>query len=244
MTRFAAPAAADAAPTRLSHNGPTGTNVQEAGVDEPDIAKLLDGYVVTTRKHSLVVTDVSGDEPVVVGEVDLPKEYWSYELMVVGDRVVVTGAGGGGYWGGRVMIDAVVPYGWGGTARSSITTIDAADPSDPTVVDQRYVDGTISTSRGARRNRADCHHREPGVEPEFVYPGEGMSRKEALERNREIVTGSTAQDWLPTSSPVPKRQRWRGRRAGRLLRCQPPQGRLRARHHHRADGGPCGPDRR
>ena len=37
-----------AAPTRTVANGPTGTNTQEAGVDEPDLAKT-DGRLVVRR---------------------------------------------------------------------------------------------------------------------------------------------------------------------------------------------------
>ena len=61
----------------------SGTNVQEQGVDEPDIAKLMGELVISIHDHQLVVTDVSGSEPEVIGTLDLP-ERWNYELLIVG----------------------------------------------------------------------------------------------------------------------------------------------------------------
>ena len=54
-------------------NGATGTNTQEAGVDEPDVAKT-DGRLVVRLQDGrrLVVTDVTGAEPRQVSEWRVP----------------------------------------------------------------------------------------------------------------------------------------------------------------------------
>ncbi|MGH3425888.1 MAG: beta-propeller domain-containing protein, partial [Nocardioidaceae bacterium] len=44
-------------------NGGTGTNVQEQGVDEPDLAKTNGTIAVVVHDGRLVVSDVTGDEP-------------------------------------------------------------------------------------------------------------------------------------------------------------------------------------
>ena len=44
-------------------NGATGTNTQEGGVDEPDVAKTDGRTVYRLQGRQLVVTDVSGPEP-------------------------------------------------------------------------------------------------------------------------------------------------------------------------------------
>ena len=45
-------------------NGATGTNTQEADVDEPDVAKTDGRLVVRVRDgRRLVITDVTGTEP-------------------------------------------------------------------------------------------------------------------------------------------------------------------------------------
>ncbi len=53
-------------------NGGTGTNLQEAGVDEPDTMKTRDGLLVTTVGDEVVTIDVSGDEPRRLGAVTVP----------------------------------------------------------------------------------------------------------------------------------------------------------------------------
>ncbi len=99
-------------------DGATGTNLQEAGVDEPDTMKTRDGLLITTVGDRLVVVDVSGEKPRRLGEVEVPglgEGYWggiassgagvavpeesvpgpspeqagTAELLLAGDRVVV-----------------------------------------------------------------------------------------------------------------------------------------------------------
>lgn len=67
-------------------NGGTGTNLQEAGVDEPDTMKTRDGLLVTTVGDEVVVVDVSGDRPRRLGAVAIPG--------------LGAGLGGGIAWGG------------------------------------------------------------------------------------------------------------------------------------------------
>ena len=45
----------------------TGTNVQEAGVDEPDVVKTDGELLVRVQDGDLVTYDVSGDEPRAAG---------------------------------------------------------------------------------------------------------------------------------------------------------------------------------
>lgn len=70
----------------------TGTNLQEAGVDEPDIAKLADGRIVVITDNSLKVLS-SGRTPKVLGSLDLTADFASVtELLLVGDRALIIGA--------------------------------------------------------------------------------------------------------------------------------------------------------
>jgi hypothetical protein len=46
-------AARDSAATGAVGSGPTGTNLQEQGVDEPDLAKLRDGRLVVLSGNRL-----------------------------------------------------------------------------------------------------------------------------------------------------------------------------------------------
>ena len=79
--------------------GATGTNVQEAGVDEPDRAKLRDGRLVVLAKNAIKVLSAE-DEPRLLGSLGLggPRVYrgiaydgmtYGGELLLVGDRALV-----------------------------------------------------------------------------------------------------------------------------------------------------------
>jgi uncharacterized secreted protein with C-terminal beta-propeller domain len=65
----------------------SGTNVQEAGVDEPDIVKTDGRLIVTASGGRLHVVDLAAG-PSVAGTVDLPGG-WGHELLLVGDRALV-----------------------------------------------------------------------------------------------------------------------------------------------------------
>src|SRR5687768_12363344 len=54
--------------------GGTGTNVQEAGIDEPDIAKLSGTTLFRAQGDRLRSYDVSGEEAVLLDELELPIE--------------------------------------------------------------------------------------------------------------------------------------------------------------------------
>ena len=70
-------------------SGPTGTNLQEQGVDEPDIAKLSDGrLVVLTGNRLQVVT--AAERPEVLGSLRVgDPASWGGELLLAGDRALV-----------------------------------------------------------------------------------------------------------------------------------------------------------
>ena len=88
--------------TKAVGSSDTGTNVQEGGVDEPDIAKTDGRLVVRTVDDHLVTYDVSGDRARRLARIELPGPRWmDRELLLVGDRVLVVGteAGRWGHWG-------------------------------------------------------------------------------------------------------------------------------------------------
>ena len=81
-------ARADAAEAQSSSD--TGTNVQEVGVDEPDLAKTDGEILVRVRGGELEVLDVTGAEPRELSELELPAAMADAELLLAGDRVLLT----------------------------------------------------------------------------------------------------------------------------------------------------------
>ena len=119
--------------TGASSSG-TGTNVQEAGVDEPDVVKSDGSILVRIDDHVLTTYDVSGAEPRRLGSVDVPREIADPELLLAGSRVVVLGE----------ESDHEFDHEFYPMDQTSAVThqldIDISDPSSPTVTDQRSYD--------------------------------------------------------------------------------------------------------
>ena len=174
--------AAAPAPSAASASG-TGTNVQESGVDEPDIVKT-DGRLLVrvTEAGTLAVYDVTTAEPVQVGSMPLIG-FESPELLLAGDRVVVVGRDTG---------VAVSQVGQG----TRVMVVDISDPAAPTMVRTSTYDTTYVT---ARQHGDVVRLVLSAVLPQldFVQPGMLRSERTAQSKNEAVVRASTIDDWLP-----------------------------------------------
>ena len=81
--------------TVRSENGDSGTNVQESGVDEPDVVKTDGRTLFRVEDDDLVTYDVTGAEVERIGSADL-EDLDDGEVLLSGDRLVVIGTDGGG----------------------------------------------------------------------------------------------------------------------------------------------------
>ena len=95
----------------------SGTNVQEAGVDEPDAVKTDGNRLYVAMSQRLHAIDLTGAQPKLVASV--PLEGYGHELLLRGDRLLVLSTDGG-FAGPRplpagsperaVASDVLVPY--------------------------------------------------------------------------------------------------------------------------------------
>ena len=69
------------------------TNVQEEGVDEPDLVKSNGSTLFVVRSDRLFAVDVRARKPRLAGSLQLPQT-GSYELLLHGDRLLVLSHGG------------------------------------------------------------------------------------------------------------------------------------------------------
>jgi Beta propeller domain len=182
----------------------SGTNVQEAGVDEPDRAKTDGSVVVHLRGRTLVVTDVSGDSPRELGTLRLPRSLHSAELLLVGDRVLVTAVRSVG-WGRPIpvepLIDTVAPArGFlppPADENSRLLEVSIEDPSSPRIVSDQTLGGSLLSARQYDDTvRLVVRTGQPTLD--FVFPDRDRTRAEARAENRAIVRNSTVDDWLPS----------------------------------------------
>ena len=192
-------------------NGATGTNVQEAGVDEPDVAKTDGAYVYQVVEQALVITDVRGDSPTQVARLALPRGVFGAELLLVGDTVQVISQGGYDYPVasiGRSAVRSMIidPGPGGGKARTRVVTVDVADPATPEITADVQYDGSLVSARQyGDVVRLVTSSAAPDIE--FVYPvmrmrgQKGLERRtnrEAREENRRLVREAPLEAWIPT----------------------------------------------
>ncbi len=170
--------------------GETGTNVQEAGVDEPDVAKTDGERVVLLDGGQLVVVDVTGDQPQEIGRLALPPGTDARQLLLVDDRAVLLSA----EQGSTVPIgtfDSYSPV----PLTSTVTTVDLADPTAPRLVRTEQIAGSLVSAREHDGTVRIAISSTPDLP--FVTPVDGLSHRDALAANREVVRDARPRDWLP-----------------------------------------------
>jgi hypothetical protein len=203
--------AADTSTQGAVGSSDSGTNVQEADVDESDVAKTDGTLLVRVAGRSLVVTDVSGDRPRELSRTPLPGPTLQHpELLLRGDRVVVVGNEltllYRGDWDPADSERRIIPRPRTDT-RARVVSVDVSDPAAPRVVDDRHIDGGVVSSRqyadGTVRVVVSTGH--PDLD--FVHPTRGRSLREATTANRRIVRQAPLSAWLPAVGSSSGRER-------------------------------------
>ena len=161
------------------------TNVQEAGVDEPDRVKTDGRLLVTTVDGQLRVLDVTGP-PRLVGTLELPGV--GGELLLVGDRVLV--------------LNSATAYGSFGAAeggasrpRTTISVIDLKDPAQPALARTHTIDGGYLDARlvdGVARIVTRS-------QPDLAFPQVTgrVSEDKVTAANAEVVASAAPSAFLP-----------------------------------------------
>ncbi len=179
-------------------NGSTGTNTQEAGVDEPDVAKT-DGRIVVrlVEQRRLVITDVSGPSAREIADWMVPADGYATGLLLVDDHVLLTSDRGGV----RPLLEQDRTDGMMPPAGTVLYDVDVSDPAEPRLDSRtRWSGRQLSLRQYDDTVRLVTSTGLPQLP--FVQPGSdsgfgGLSEDEAERRNREIVRRSTVQDWAP-----------------------------------------------
>jgi hypothetical protein len=177
----------------------SGTNVQEAGVDEPDRVKTDGEVLYVATGDRIRIVDIAGDTPEELGEVRLHEGGWGAELLLAGDRLLVTSGQGGfvPFAGERVAADGLWP-GPGGSS-TTLTVVDVADPARPQVEERLVLDGATLSARMVDGVARVVIRTEAGVNLPWEHPEASGLRAErrALAANEELIRSSVAEDWLP-----------------------------------------------
>jgi hypothetical protein len=190
-------AARDAAPGAKAGTDDdfSGTNVQEEGVDEPDMVKTDGRTLFVASGGRISAVDVRSGRPRTLGTLSLDKG-WTHELLLHGNRLLVLSQG----TPGPIPIDAragIRP--WPYPAKATIAEVDVGDPTRMKLLRTLELDGGYLTARLVGRTARIVLSSPMPVELPFVQPvAPGATEAgRATARNREVLRSSGVRDWLP-----------------------------------------------
>lgn len=187
-------AAAGGADTASSAPAHSSTNVQEVGVDEADLVKTNGKIIVTATSGRVRIVDVASGE--VISSVRMPgrgQEVQPSELLLAGDTLVVLSQEWGNWMqptGDRQA--AFAP------SRTIITTVDLSAPADPRTVGSVRLEGNYVSARMIDESiRLVMVTEPPGLEQTWPTKSTMAAEEEAEATNRELISASTIEDWVP-----------------------------------------------
>ena len=174
----------------------SGTNVQEAGVDEPDFVKTDGNRILAIAQGRLHYIDVSGPKAELVSSLDVTQG-WGQQMLLSGDRLLLMATLSSYDVYPATEID-VAPGHYPATPITAIQEVDLSNPHNMEVVRTLRVDGAYLSARLVD-DTARIVVRSVPTGLEFVYPEGGGLRaeREALEKNKEIIRNSTVENWIP-----------------------------------------------
>jgi uncharacterized secreted protein with C-terminal beta-propeller domain len=176
----------------------SGTNVQEQGVDEPDIVKTNGTTLFAVASGKLNAVDVSKTKPRLVDTLKLDPQ-WTHELLLHGDRLLVISRGGFWITPLPAMAARMMPY---QPTTTKLTEVDVSNPNALRVVRTLTLDGAYVAARLVGRSvRIIATSQIPSKLP-FEQPT-GTTADDFVAttaRNREVIAASRVESWLPSYS--------------------------------------------
>jgi uncharacterized secreted protein with C-terminal beta-propeller domain len=174
----------------------SGTNVQEQGVDEPDVVKTNGKTVFAVANGLLDAVDASGAKPRLLDTLKLDSG-WSHELLLYGDRLLVLSRGG--YWVEPLpaMAASIAPW---TPAQSVMSEVDVSDPANLRLVRTLTLDGAYVAARLVGGTARIVASSQVPARLDFVTPQNSTDAAlaSATTRNRAVVASSRVASWLPS----------------------------------------------
>jgi len=182
----------------------SGTNVQELGIDEPDLVKTDGSRMLVLAQQQLHLIDVSGDSPRLVTSMAIPNNVWVQDMLLEGDIVLLLA--GTNTYEVQPLLDVRSSLSPGGSAVTTLIEVNVTD-SSLTLGNRLHMDGSQLSARLIDGVARVVVQSGP-VGFDWAYPeygGSGLqadreqqdAEEAAEEANREIIMNSTIENWLP-----------------------------------------------
>ena len=163
------------------------TNIQEAGVDEPDIVKTDGRRIVAVARARVHLISANG------GRLTLRKTLpgtMARNVFLSGDRLLV--------FSGPATPGAEPGSPWAGS-RAVLTMYDISSLSDPKLIATLTIDGDVLDARLVGTQVRVATAASPDIDaPAPVYTPEGRISEESKQELRAAVANTTVDDWIPT----------------------------------------------
>ena len=163
------------------------TNVQEAGVDEPDIVKTDGRRIVAVAQSRVHLVGLDG------GKMTLRKtlaDTMVRNVFLSGDRVLV--------FSGQAVHSTEPGLRWAGQ-QSVLTMYDISNLSDPTLIATLTIDGDVLDARLMGTQVRVVTAASPDVDaPSPVYTPGGEISEQSKNELRAAVAKTNVDDWIPT----------------------------------------------
>lgn len=183
------------------------TNVQELGIDEPDLVKTDGNRIIALSGSRLHVIDVAGARPRLVGSVDLGSGA-GQQMFLHEDTALVISFSFSMF--PELAVDDVrmAP----GSGETVLTAVDLSDWSAPRITGRLRLEGSFLAGRLAEGS-ARLVISSPPTHLPFVTPdvfiaqlpqGRGpadpweWAQRQATEANRRVIINSTIEQWFPS----------------------------------------------
>ena len=170
------------------------TNVQEEGVDEPDVVKTDGRVIVTVLNGKVRVVDAATAE--LVSTVELPgraDQVYPVEALLHDGTLVILAEEWSG--GARPVDGTFVAF---PSSRTLVLTVDLSDPAAPRTLGSVRLEGSYRSARLVGGTlRMVMVTEPPGLQQTAPDRGTLAAEAEAEERNRELVRATTIDDWVP-----------------------------------------------
>lgn len=178
----------------------TGTNVQELGVDEPDIIKTDGERILAINAGVLSHFAVNGGNGSLTSQLPIGDDFYGYELFIHDDKAFLF-ANGGGYSILSENDEGVEEEkGFSGgfyQPQTRIIEIDLSDPFNLQIASEMTITGSYLSARLVGSTIRMAVNSAPN-QLEWVYPSNPGSEERATRFNKELIQETTIQDWVPS----------------------------------------------
>lgn len=219
------PATADSTGSRQSASGGSSgsfstTNVQEAGVDEPDIIKNDGKRILAVAQGRLHWLGIVDGRAKILGSMTLPGVGHGSELLVDGNRALLFE---NGYGFDGISVPRDMPPSMRQAERSTISVVDITKPETMRVLATLHLEGSYVSARMVKGIARVVIRSGPGgidfPQPTAAEQQGQINEKLRIKRNKNIVKKTTLDNWLPNFVLEDKRGSKKRVTQGRVSSC-------------------------